>query len=196
MKFPAVAFIAALSGSAIAAAPDGYTVTDLDWVFKTPSGESITLYGTLEEVTEEFQSLYPSTKLKRRNANSDKHELLTRQWEGASYECIDSKHPVHGWEPADYGRIQEGWNYLWDLEGQPGHGPGPAACARVSCSHNSGIYWCNDNDHAVTLNSWGDLARGAAELCNLCSSAGIRNKCGGQLFHPDGYNVFITNDSC
>ncbi|KAG7150169.1 hypothetical protein HYQ46_000907 [Verticillium longisporum] len=145
MKFPAVAFIAALSGSAIAAAPDGYTVTDLDWVFKTPSGESITLYGTLEEVTEEFQSLYPSTKLKRRNANSDKHELLTRQWEGASYECIDSKHP---------------------------------------------------NDHAVTLNSWGDLARGAAELCNLCSSAGIRNKCGGQLFHPDGYNVFITNDSC
>lgn len=40
--------------------------------------------------------------------------------------------------------INNGISYLFKVVGSPSEGPGPGACARVSCSYKSAIWWCND----------------------------------------------------
>lgn len=45
---------------------------------------------------------------------------------------------------ASVGPIREGISYLRRVGGQPVMGPGPGNCGSVSCSYDSGIYWCND----------------------------------------------------
>jgi hypothetical protein len=50
----------------------------------------------------------------------------------------------HNFESANYIRIKEGVNYLRGVPGRPWLAAGPGKCARVSCSWNSAIWWCND----------------------------------------------------
>ncbi|PWY90681.1 hypothetical protein BO70DRAFT_358131 [Aspergillus heteromorphus CBS 117.55] len=47
-------------------------------------------------------------------------------------------------ETAETVWIRDGISYLKGLEGTCGVSAGPAACARISCSYDSGIYLCND----------------------------------------------------
>jgi hypothetical protein len=48
------------------------------------------------------------------------------------------------WSSARSKPISNGIKYLRGLSGHPRAGPGPGNCARVSCSYQSGIWWCND----------------------------------------------------
>lgn len=47
-------------------------------------------------------------------------------------------------EAADRGRIVEAIQHLMNLTTAPRMGSGPRVCARVSCTNNSGVWWCND----------------------------------------------------
>jgi hypothetical protein len=47
------------------------------------------------------------------------------------------------WGYAGVETIYEGIDYLNGI-GAPGVDPGPRVCARVSCSYNAAIFWCND----------------------------------------------------
>lgn len=51
---------------------------------------------------------------------------------------------VRGWADAGYDDITTGITYLNHVPGKPTAGPGHGQCARVSCSDNSAIWWCND----------------------------------------------------
>jgi hypothetical protein len=43
--------------------------------------------------------------------------------------------------------------YLRHVPGKPSNGPGPMNCGRISCSLDTGIFWCN-NVSAVVLKTW------------------------------------------
>lgn len=85
--------------------------------------------------------------------------------------------------------------YLRRVPGKPTNGPGPGNCGRVSCSWNTGIYWCNDNKEAKTLDSFGDIADGAESIARWCSYvSGAVSLCRGQNFYEDGWNVIVREE--
>lgn len=49
---------------------------------------------------------------------------------------------------------------------------------------------------ARELDSFAVIAKGAVELCNACSASTFRDKCGGQIFNTDGFNIVVREDDC
>lgn len=102
----------------------------IEWdVQVTPNGELVTLNGTLEDVRAELLSLNPRWD-----------EDFLSPLEDSDDNTLVSKFS----SAARYVPIVNGIKYLRGLSGNPRAGPGPAKCARVSCSYNSAIWWCND----------------------------------------------------
>ncbi|KAI0408942.1 hypothetical protein F4802DRAFT_547065 [Xylaria palmicola] len=57
------------------------------------------------------------------------------------------------WGPsfASVFHIRQGVDHLRKIPGNCTNGPGPANCGRVSCSYRSGIWFCNDTPHPVSV---------------------------------------------
>jgi hypothetical protein len=87
--------------------------------------------------------------------------------------------------------------YLRGVKGDCSNQAGPGNCGRISCSWNSGIWWCNDNlvtytrpcsyfaDYVDILNMqcrW-DLNHGSGDKLYMIS---------GQIFDSDNFNVIIA----
>ncbi|KAK3505401.1 hypothetical protein B0T13DRAFT_456302 [Neurospora crassa] len=91
--------------------------------------------------------------------------------------------------------IHDGQSYLYGLKGQPRLGANK--CSRVSCSWNSAIVVCNDNNHDITLRSWGSIAEAASFLTGKCFKyMGGQTRIGGQVFFKERWTVFITVNKC
>jgi hypothetical protein len=71
--------------------------------------------------------------------NDDAPLAKRTDFSGSNVRC----YPDEYWD-ASRETIAEGIAYLRGVSGQPSAGPGPGACARVSCSYASDIWWCND----------------------------------------------------
>lgn len=126
--------------AASAPAPEGYQEDQMQWKYDTPDGQEITLNGTIEQTNAEYETLYPGEL-----AKGEKPELVARQFEkDLTVSCFKADGNPFGWERASLSKIQEGLNHLYDAPGKPVNGPGPGNCGRVSCSHDSAIWWCND----------------------------------------------------
>ncbi|KAI1430135.1 hypothetical protein F5Y12DRAFT_709144 [Xylaria sp. FL1777] len=73
------------------------------------------------------------------------------------------------WNPpfASVFHIRQGISYLHKIRGDCSVGPGPGNCTRVSCSYGSGIWFCNDNPHpmSVPCSTFGDRAWDIVEKC-------------------------------
>ncbi|KAL2822370.1 hypothetical protein BDW59DRAFT_173883 [Aspergillus cavernicola] len=80
--------------------------------------------------------------------------------------------------------IWNGIEYLRGVGDRPGHGAGPGTCARVSCSYNAAIYWCNDDSKGKLLESYGSIADGAERVMVE------------YIFHKMDWNVIVGKDSC
>ncbi|CAP71288.1 uncharacterized protein PODANS_6_3365 [Podospora anserina S mat+] len=65
-------------------------------------------------------------------------------------------------------QIGIGVMYLSRLSGTAGNGPGPENCGRVSCSWNSAIIWCNNNNFYKEL-QWTQIAGAAQYVVDQCS---------------------------
>lgn len=63
--------------------------------------------------------------------------------------------------------IRQGIDYLRKIHGDCTNGPGPGNCSRVSCSYQSGIWFCNDNPHPISVpcSAFGDRAWDIVEKC-------------------------------
>ncbi|KAL0474013.1 hypothetical protein QR685DRAFT_470459 [Neurospora intermedia] len=91
--------------------------------------------------------------------------------------------------------IHDGESYLYGLQGQPRLAANK--CSRVSCSWNSAIVVCNDNNHDITLRSWGSIAEAAYFLTGKCFKyMGGQTRIGGQVFFKERWTVFITVNKC
>lgn len=125
------------------ALPAGYTEYIPEWEVELyPGGPMVKARGTVEEVRAEmikrnpdFETHYPinTTVIDEEFTALDKRTDFT----GSTHYCANMG-------PARLWRVKEGIAYLRGLKGQPTNGPGPGACGRVSCSWNSGIWWCNN----------------------------------------------------
>ncbi|KAK0121884.1 hypothetical protein ONS95_010162 [Cadophora gregata] len=78
----------------------------------------------------------------------DDHILLTDRTKSTRKCCKCDKFPSN-WKDASAARIKEGITYLRNFNGICN--TGPKACVRISCSYNSAIFMCNDNDHRLDL---------------------------------------------
>ncbi|KAI1180656.1 hypothetical protein F4777DRAFT_573886 [Nemania sp. FL0916] len=93
--------------------------------------------------------------------------------------------------------IRQGINYLHKIHGNCTIGPGPGNCSRVSCSYQSGIWFCNDNPYpkSVPCSTFGDRA---ADIIYDCYAHGHFpiDSVQGQAFAPDGWNVIVAGAKC
>ncbi|KAL2860917.1 uncharacterized protein BJX67DRAFT_375715 [Aspergillus lucknowensis] len=173
---------------------DGYTITQPEWEVRAfPDGEYLKLKGTIQEVRRELLKINPNwdndfvSKQKRNN------ELEKRtDFSNSNFNCFGR------WGGAQMEVIEDGIEYLRGVDGRPNMGPGPGNCGRVSCSYNSGIYWCNDADETKTLNSFGSIADGAQKVVDECQRHILDNptQSSGQVFHYTDWNVIVTSDVC
>ncbi|KAL3442667.1 hypothetical protein BJX65DRAFT_286260 [Aspergillus insuetus] len=110
---------------------------------------------------------------------------------GSNVRC----YPEDYWE-ASRETIAEGIAYLRGVSGQPSAGPGPGACARVSCSYASAIWWCNDDPAGKTLDSFSSIADGAQYIYDNCHTGGYDGVLSGQVFHSTDWNVIVKREAC
>ncbi|GFF63739.1 hypothetical protein IFM60648_01027 [Aspergillus lentulus] len=168
----------------------GYNVVDIEWqVQVTAGGPTVNVTGTVEEVYAHLKTLNPGFEEEFPPvAHNDVIEARGADYTMQSYYC-------HGpWPTCSWYRIQQGVSYLDGVPGRPSQGPGPGSCGRVSCSYNSAIYWCNDNNYQYTLNSFYDIASGANFIGQTCLTG--TDSTSGQIFYTDNWNVIVRADSC
>ncbi|KAJ1325803.1 hypothetical protein MN608_08999 [Microdochium nivale] len=181
---------------------DHVTFVDMGWTGSiVPGGPNYTFTGTVQEIVDQIQEIDPDYVLPDVTAES------------SDSPAVDDEAPVSANPAAVLGSRQtahticrvaasgpclsliaanEGIRYLQGLQGDCWLPPGPAVCARVSCSWNCGISWCNDNNHRV---SWlcKDLWPAAQTTINRCPYA---RGAWGQTFDEQGFNVIVGYSPC
>ncbi|KAJ2904990.1 GMP synthase [Zalerion maritima] len=99
-------------------------------------------------------------------------------------------------QPTNRDEAVRGVEYLEGLDGSPKIRA--KGCDRVSCAHDTAIWWCNDNDHTLVLHSWITLADGARRIVDDCQTntytAYDQDVTAGQNFNLGGFNVLIRDD--
>ncbi|KAF4551509.1 Hypothetical protein D9617_13g100090 [Elsinoe fawcettii] len=184
--------MAVLSLGINAATPElpipGYGVTDLTWNIKvTSNGPVVQVNGTVQEVIASLSKDYPELQAtidERSAAALDVRTIVShlalhkRDYTRCNY-----------WPYAHTVDITRGIRDLRGVPGQPGAGPGPGNCGRVSCYAGSQIWWCNDNTSPFSLGSFSDIANAAQVIVNDCSRGG--NDVSGQRFHDNNINVIV-----
>ncbi|KAI9371572.1 hypothetical protein BJX61DRAFT_543515 [Aspergillus egyptiacus] len=93
------------------------------------------------------------------------------------------------------GYVQDGIEYLRKVPGHPHLPAGPKRCERVSCSYNTGIFWCNDNDTPRTLPSFNNIADGAQVIFTWCGK-GKHDLFSGELSHDDKWRAVVERSRC
>ncbi|KAM7215865.1 hypothetical protein V8F06_008721, partial [Rhypophila decipiens] len=155
--FWAVWVLALNTPSGLQAPIQGYEVSEITWevdVFN--NGMLYNLTGTVEQVHEHVSKINPNFVFPAKPA--DAPEDWSVRCGGGTFK----------WPPARPGRIDEGIDYLSKVPGQPRAGPGLGACARVSCSYESAIWWCNNNLDDIALPGFGTIADCAKMINNDC----------------------------
>ncbi|KAI0871257.1 hypothetical protein GGS24DRAFT_503943 [Hypoxylon argillaceum] len=103
------------------------------------------------------------------------------------------------WNPpfASVFHIRQGIAYLHKIQGDCTNGPGPGNCSRVSCSYGSGIWFCNDNRHpmSVPCSAFGDRAWDIVEKCYAYGDFPT-DSVHGQAFDAAGWNVIVAGADC
>ncbi|KAJ6790047.1 hypothetical protein PWT90_05274 [Aphanocladium album] len=177
--------IASTSAELVAPIP-GYGVEELQWEVEISPGQVETLNGTVQEVYSQALVLNPDFQLSA--AVQTRRELQRR----SHIDC-------NRFSYANRATIEDGISYLRRLKGAPTNGPGPANCARVSCSWDASIWWCNDcdfqNNYSKTIDGWSWIANSAQAIVNVCHSYGAV-EISGQNFEEGNWNTIVRGDKC
>ncbi|KAF6813785.1 hypothetical protein CPLU01_14570 [Colletotrichum plurivorum] len=196
---------ALLSVVAVAAAQatespiEGYGIEPIEWEFDpgtTGTGSSVRLNGTVEEVWLQLLAINPSVGEVFKSNIIASTELAAAELAGSSLQkrATFAQHNCYNFGICKTGAIRSGINYLRGIGGQPTNGPGPGNCGRVSCSENSGIWWCNDSASSKNLSSFASIADGAQWIVDRCNYG--CDYTGGQAFHETSWNVIVRPNSC
>ncbi|KAI1759099.1 hypothetical protein GGR53DRAFT_471679 [Hypoxylon sp. FL1150] len=68
-------------------------------------------------------------------------------------------------------------------------------CSRISCSYDSGIFFCNDNDKPLQVNC-GRWPQYAQDIVNKCTTDDPSEHVKGQQFSDDNWNVIVGYSKC
>ncbi|KAI1202352.1 hypothetical protein F5X97DRAFT_319507 [Nemania serpens] len=133
-------------------------------------GELVSITGTdLQHIEAQIREIKPDFSW------AGPRTLEVEPWEspaqGANDDDDDEDHILCDmtWDPsfASVFHIRQGVAYLRKIHGDCTNGPGPGNCSRVSCSYRSGIWFCNDNPHSISVpcSAFGDRAWDIVEKC-------------------------------
>ncbi|TKW59115.1 hypothetical protein CTA1_900 [Colletotrichum tanaceti] len=183
---------------------EGYGVVPIEWEFDpdtTQTGSSVRLNGTVEEVWQQLLAINPNVgEVFRDNivaSNKQAEAKAAAQGSnGVQKRAVFRNHNCYNFGVCSTGAIRSGINYLRGIGGRPSNGPGPGNCGRVSCSTNSGTWWCTEEPEGSTktLNSFGSIADGAQWIVDRCNYG--CDYAGGQAFHETNWNVIVRPNSC
>jgi hypothetical protein len=170
-------------------------------------GHGFNLNGTVQEVMAQLEEKHPGVHLEKREMMSLHVRDKVRFHYSSSHNSTSHSQimpplciPITGWNWQNTGMeyINAGIYYLTNLNGRLGMPP--KSCSRISCSYNSAIYLCNDNDYHIEPAS-AYIASYAKDLVDLCTTGSFDKfpkyrYTGGQEFGNDGYNVIVKHDNC
>ncbi|KAK0618993.1 hypothetical protein B0T14DRAFT_565892 [Immersiella caudata] len=170
----------------------GYEIVDIQWSLQAfPGGEYINVTGTVEQVVAQLTKINPDYEknvLAAANMTRLGADAESGLWHYLYHDCLT-------WPVAWTRRVWEGIMYLDGHDGVPTMGPGPAACARVSCSWDSAIWWCNDDPVELQLDVWTSVAWGAYIIYRDCRNE-RDDQTSGQIFYEPNWNVIVRGDTC
>ncbi|KAI3395804.1 hypothetical protein diail_817, partial [Diaporthe ilicicola] len=162
---------AALSSDTVADPMDNYTIEDIKWTVQISPDRNDTVTGTIQDVADHLAFFDPKAFDILNKSIADSVEARPFGAPGVAFDVVNGTGYLCNIYPstANGTRVEDGIEYLRKVKGSPTNGPGPGACGRVSCSYNAAIWWCNDNDYALTLDNYGKIADGAQDLVDDCS---------------------------
>ncbi|KAK4647848.1 uncharacterized protein QC761_104990 [Podospora bellae-mahoneyi] len=187
----------------------GYGVVDIQFDLPIYPGnatsETVPIIGTIEHAVAHMETLYPGWNESLFKLPSQRHFV----YDDSDRNIIPESFNCWGrWKGCSWSAIARGIDYLWQLPiyPMPTNGPGPGNCGRVSCSYDSAIWWCNDNDFSKTVR-WINISAGAEYMNGAFGSFwGNKGKCvdsddgawqsAGQAFYPGNFNVILNADKC
>ncbi|KAF4615549.1 hypothetical protein G7Y89_g15311 [Cudoniella acicularis] len=143
--------------------------------------------GTIEQIYAEFTKAYPDAAAK--DKRDPKPKTITDLF------CI----PIAGqdWTKARTQYINDGIDYLNTVDAFCNCGG--QSCVRISCSWNSAIYLCNDNDDEI-WNACDYMATFAQDIVDQCTTTYPppvwTTRSGGQEFDSNNFNIIVRDDSC
>ncbi|KAK6211383.1 hypothetical protein QIS74_10647 [Colletotrichum tabaci] len=169
------------------------------WLVPSPdgSGKTLSLRGTVEEVAAQMRGLGATFDI-----DDDFGKIATPAIERRAVFTDEKPTLCHNFGEGNRTAVHVGIDYLRTVVGRPQNGAGPANCGRVSCRHDTGIWWCNDAKSSKELESFADIADGAQRVLDKCldkldAKQGDGKTVSGQAFHKDGWNVVIRGgDDC
>ncbi|KAK3316853.1 hypothetical protein B0H66DRAFT_562294 [Apodospora peruviana] len=172
-------------------APQGIGAVELQWQGVIDNnGTTVTLTGTAESIFKQIIAFNP-------NYEQERGEGLTRR------DPINSDSILcNVFNPADTNVIDQGISYLYGIgdglcRAPPGV-PGNPGCSRVSCSYNSGIFLCNDQNFEAQIpcRLVADNALGIVRKCGYTAANGAHLTHGQIWSFNHAWNVVINADSC
>ncbi|KAK7977001.1 hypothetical protein PG996_003072 [Apiospora saccharicola] len=192
LAFVLESFTRLAASTALEAPFSRYGVETLQWEIAVAPGQTEILNGTVQEVHRQVLQINPEYRFR----TLPEKDLSTREAQtktpGDRIICFhENTHKPRA--------FQAGFGYLRGIEGKPTNGPGPGNCGRVSCSGNSAIWWCNDNETPKTLDSWAMIADAAERQvyhCGVVGTIGDPTFGMGQNFQPGGWNTITAKDHC
>ncbi|KAH7312715.1 hypothetical protein B0I35DRAFT_411400 [Stachybotrys elegans] len=194
----AIAVLAALVSAKVESPIEGYEVVEAGWKIEVEAGKPpVVLKGTVQEVLAQLEADYPETAA---IAIDGIAAAASAEASAVPSESLDKRdyNLCRNFPVAMLRNVEEGVYYLRGVPGRPTLNGGRGVCARVSCSYNAAIWWCNDNPNRVELASFNDIANGAKVIADDCKQ--FYNSAGwmvsGQRFHDNNINVIVRENSC
>ncbi|KAK4225369.1 hypothetical protein QBC38DRAFT_530951 [Podospora fimiseda] len=200
-----------------------YKIVPLEWSIQpTPGkGEYINVTGTVQQVIAQMTKLNPNFLSETKELYQKENQLHLPPLESNNnnnniiiygprptappmrdLDPLPLSHDCFTWPEANPSAIDEGIDYLNQVKGRPWLPKGFGTCARVSCSWDSGIFWCNDNDFTYELDSFKQIAGGAQIIHNYCKAWSEQQTrkytpedaylTSGQTFFPNNWNVIVA----
>ncbi|EFQ25080.1 uncharacterized protein GLRG_00224 [Colletotrichum graminicola M1.001] len=165
------------------------------WEFEPFPGQKITLNGTVEQVVAELAQINPDYS-PFAPALGDGGLGVEKRQKAELFPADKVLCLKPGWDYVHESEAKVGIHYLKTVKGRPRGDPGPGNCGRVSCGYSSAIWFCNDNTHHITIDSFAQIAEMVEAIGYHCTTR-WRRWYSGQAFHPtDNWNVYIHRDSC
>ncbi|KAL2126305.1 hypothetical protein VTI74DRAFT_1211 [Chaetomium olivicolor] len=179
----ALAGLMATGAVSLEAPIPGYGVDTVGVEVEIAPGQTAVLNGTVQEIYAQALQLNPDFTLTATDAGTPAPQKKQKR---STVHC-------NNWPRAKQWALEDGVRYLRGVPGTVTHLPGPGKCARVSCSYQSAIWWCNDNTHSITLPSFNWIADSAQHTINVCFDG--TGELAGQNFEDGNWNTILRHDN-
>ncbi|KAI0018972.1 hypothetical protein F4780DRAFT_793781 [Xylariomycetidae sp. FL0641] len=156
-------------------------------------GPDVTFTGTAEQIFAHILAVNPSYETdfpgELPDTNATQLESMMAQDQDHVICNVGGDGPAQDWA------ILHGISYIGKLKGNCGASPGPNVCGRISCSYDSGIWWCNDKPESVQY-PCDKFASWAQVIASSCEDKWDGFIWGQAFSSNDSFNVICAGASC